>query len=59
MTKEAKDFITMVSEKLLLSGRAITKLLKVSRTIADLRESEILDICDVSEAVQYRMKSFT
>jgi magnesium chelatase family protein len=59
MTKPAKDFVTLVSEKLLLSGRAITKLIKVSRTIADLRESETLDICDVSEAVQYRMKTFT
>jgi magnesium chelatase family protein len=59
MTQGAKEFITLVSEKLLLSGRAITKLIKVSRTIADLRESETLDICDVSEAVQYRMKSFT
>jgi magnesium chelatase family protein len=59
MTKPTKEFITIVSEKLMLSGRAITKLIKVSRTIADLRESEVLDVCDVSEAVQYRMKSFT
>jgi magnesium chelatase family protein len=59
MTKSAKEFTMMVSEKLLLSGRAITKLIKVSRTIADLRESVELDVCDVSEAVQYRMKSFT
>lgn len=59
MTKETKEFVTLVSEKLLLSGRAITKLVKVSRTIADLRESEMLEIGDVSEAIQYRMKSFT
>lgn len=56
LTKEAKNFVTMISDKLFLSGRAITKIIKVSRTICDLRNSEIIDIEDVAEAVQYRLK---
>ena len=56
LTKEAKNFVTMVSDKLFLSGRAITKIIKVSRTICDLRNGEIIDMEDVAEAVQYRLK---
>lgn len=57
MTQEAKEFLTVVSQKLLLSGRAITKMIKVSRTISDLKGGDLIDIADVSEAVQYRMKN--
>nr|MBP8707983.1 hypothetical protein [Caldisericia bacterium] len=39
-------------------GRAIIKIMKVSRTIADLREVEKVDIQDISEAIQYRTKDF-
>ena len=41
-------------EKLNLSNRAYTRILKVARTIADLEGAEIISAEHVSEAVQYR-----
>lgn len=45
-----KDYL----EKLSLSNRAYTKILKVSRTIADLEEKENIELEHVLEAMQYR-----
>jgi magnesium chelatase family protein len=58
MTKDAKDLLKLAADKFYLSGRAIIKIMKVSRTIADLREVEKVDIQDISEAIQYRTKDF-
>ena len=54
---EAKNFLKLVTERLFLSGRSVVKLIKVSQTIADLRGSDIIEVQDVSEAVQYRLKT--
>ncbi len=63
-TREIKKFCTLSSsaEKLLdraidelsFSARAYSKVLKVARTIADLSNSEIIEVEHVAEAVQYR-----
>lgn len=52
---KAETFLTKALEKLPLTARAVHKILKIARTIADLRESDIIRKEDVAEAIQYRV----
>lgn len=54
MSKEAKSLLELSSERLELSNRAYTRILKVARTIADLDGAVEIQMQHVAEAVQYR-----
>jgi magnesium chelatase family protein len=52
--EESHQLMEMAIEKLGLSARAMNRILKVSRTIADLEGKENIEPTHVAEAIQYR-----
>ena len=52
--EESHRLMEMAVEKLGLSARAMNRVLKVSRTIADLEGREKIEPAHVAEAIQYR-----
>ena len=54
LDEKSKNLLEMSYEKLGLSARAYSKILKVSRTIADLDGKSNIEVKHVAEAIQYR-----
>lgn len=54
LTDKARNMMETVFQKLNLSARSYHRILRVSRTIADLEGAEVLDTVHISEAVHYR-----
>ncbi|KKQ94165.1 MAG: Mg chelatase, subunit ChlI [candidate division CPR2 bacterium GW2011_GWC2_39_10] len=60
LDKKIQETLKMAAEKMALSARAYHRIIKISRTIADLENSENIREEHVLEALQYRQKnSFT
>ena len=55
LKKNEENLIREVYEKMELSVRAYEKILKVARTIADLKEQENITTKELAEAVGYRV----
>ncbi|MGC9046602.1 MAG: YifB family Mg chelatase-like AAA ATPase [Minisyncoccia bacterium] len=55
ITNEAKTFLQNYANKMFLSARSYYRLLKISRTIADLEQSETVNKEHIAEAAQYKI----
>ena len=54
LSPESQELIHVATTQLNLSARAYDRILKVSRTVADLQSSDEITSEHVSEAIQYR-----
>ena len=52
--EDSKALMERANDKLGLSARAYTRILKIARTIADLEKVEEIAAQHISEAIQYR-----
>lgn len=59
LTQEARQVMELSVRRMQLSARAYHRVLKLSRTLADLSESELIQVQHVAEAIQYRPKHST
>jgi magnesium chelatase family protein len=55
----AQSLLRAAMKQLHLTGRAFHRILKLSRTIADLEHSDIIKTHHMAEALQYRHKEIT
>jgi len=54
MTKEAEETLQLAFERLGLTARGYTKIIKLARTIADMEFSDSISVDHVAEAISYR-----
>lgn len=56
LSEQAQSLLNNAAEKLKISARNYMRIIKVSRTIADLDDSRTIEVMHMSEALQYRRK---
>jgi magnesium chelatase family protein len=54
LTDAAQALLKTAFEKLSMSMRGYHKTLKVARTIADIDQSELIDVKHIQEAIMYK-----
>lgn len=54
LSRECLDLLRQALEKMHLSSRAYTRILKLARTIADIDGRSRIEAADIAEALQYR-----
>ncbi|KAB2856789.1 MAG: magnesium chelatase, partial [Anaerolineae bacterium] len=54
MQPDAEKLINATLRQMQLSARAYHRILKLSRTIADLADHDRIEVVDMAEAIQYR-----
>lgn len=54
LDNKTEEFLHKIYDRFALSTRAYSRILKVSRTIADIKGKKKIQVDDVTEAVQYR-----
>ena len=59
LDESAKALLQAATQRLNLSARAFHRILKVSRTIADLDAAKDIGVAHLAEALQYRSRAFT
>ena len=57
LASEARQLLELSVKRMQLSARAYHRVLKLSRTIADLGDCERIEVQHVAEAIQYRPKA--
>jgi len=57
LSNESREFLTRMAGKLRVSGRGISRVLKVARTIADLADEEKILSSHIAESLMYRQET--
>lgn len=55
---EEKNFLSLATKKLDLSTRTVVKMIKLSRTIADIQWDEKINNSHIAQALQFRSKNY-
>gem|GEM_PF-1861717 len=57
LTTEAESFLKIAANNLNLSSRSVHRIIKFSRTVADLNKHNKIEKSDIAESLQYRSKN--
>nr|WP_320410961.1 hypothetical protein [Candidatus Hakubella thermalkaliphila] len=54
VSPSGQEILAQAIDKLRISARGLDRILKVARTIADLEDSQAIELPHLAEAIQYR-----